>query len=383
MKFSFKLALSLCIFTLCFSISGALAQTTNINSVNSPTTAPLNSVFVVNNVTLSNNDLQQLDAWAVGDGGVILHWDGTNWATVSSPTNENLYDVFFVNATEGWAVGGSAHHGVILYYNGTWNMWNHVSFSGFTDHFDTVNGSLYAVTLNSDGNAGWIVGAAGLTLNWNGDVWFAIPDVSPNNLRSVSLVHDSTEAWAVGDGGTIAHWTGTTWNTQTSPTTLPLYTIQMQSTTSGWAAGGSGDSGVVLNLNGSTWNVWDKFLFGMNGTMESTVNSTIHSITTGNESSAWACGSNGFMMYWSGTEWSCNSETLINGTLRSVSMVHGSNIGSLQAWAVGDNGKILIFNGVTWVPEVPFIAVPIVLSVGLLIVFLGRAKLFRKPMLLK
>jgi hypothetical protein len=382
MKFSIKLALSLCIITLCFSISGALAQTTNINSVNSPTSVNLNSVFIVNNTTNTNNNLDELNAWAVGDSGTILHWDGTSWSTVSSPTADNLYSVFFVDASTGWAVGGSANNGVILYYNGTWNVWERISFSGFTDHFDMVNGTLYSVTASSDGMTGWIAGANGIALNWNGDTWFGFTDVSPNNLRSVSMIHDSAEAWAVGDGGTIVHWTGTTWETLTSPTNLALYTIQMENSTSGWAAGGSDETGVVLNMNGSTWSVWDNYLFGMNGEIQQSINATIYSISLGNSTAAWGCGSNGFVMYWSGNEWSC-STNLIDGNLKSVSMVHGSNVGSIQAWVVGDSGNIMAFNGVTWVPEVPLMAFPLILGVGLLVVVLGKYKLFRKPVLLR
>ncbi|MCW4001025.1 MAG: hypothetical protein NWE93_12380 [Candidatus Bathyarchaeota archaeon] len=384
MKFSYKLALSLSILLLCFSTSGALAQTTNINSVDSPTSVNLNSVFVINNTTDTNNNLNELDAWAVGDGGTILRWDGSSWTTVSSPTAQNLYSVFFVNSTFGWAVGGNSNSGVIVRYNnGEWTTFTRISYSGYTDHFDTVNNTLYSVTASSDGKVGWIVGANGLALNWNGDTWFAFKGVSPNNLRSVSMIHGSADAWAVGDGGTILHWTGTTWNTMTSPTNIALYTIQMASSTSGWAAGGDGSgNGVVLYLNGTTWSVWDNYLFGMEGTTESTLNATIYSISLGNATSAWACGSNGMVMYWSGNEWSCDSN-LVSGDLNSVSMVHGSNVGSIQAWVVGDGGEIMAFNGTNWVPEFPLMAIPLILGIGLLIGIFGKAKLFRKTVLLK
>lgn len=382
MNFSYKLALSLSILVLCFSTSGALAQTTDINSVTSPTSVNLNSVFIVNNTTETNNNLQELNAWAVGDGGTIVHWDGNSWTTVSSPTSQNLYSVVFVNSTYGWAVGGSDNNGVILNYkDGMWTTFTRISFSGFTDTFDTINSTLYSVTSSADGLIGWIVGADGIALNWNGDAWFAFTDVSPYNLRSVAMIHDSTEAWAVGDSGTIVHWTGTTWDTMTSPTNLHLYTIQMESSTSGWAAGGDDGTGVVLNLDGATWSVWDQYLFGMSGETQQSIDSTIYSITLGNSTAAWACGSNGMVMYWTGNEWSCN-DNIISGNLRSVSMVHGSNVGSVQAWVVGDSGTIMAFNGTTWVPEFTLIAIPLILGIGLLIGVLGKAKLFRKPVLL-
>ncbi len=375
----------LSLFTLCFSFSGAFAQTVPINAVTSPTATNLNAVCIVNNITSSGNDLTKLDAWAVGDAGTIVHWNGNSWTTVTSPTTDNLYGVIFTNATNGWAVGGtptaggSATRGSILHYNGTWSIWTRISFSGFTDTMDTINNTLYSVTVDSSNTNGWIVGAAGLTLNWNGDTWFAITNVSPNTLRSVAMAHGSSNAWAVGDAGTIMHWTGTTWETMTSPTNAPLYAIHMVNANSGWAGGGSGNSGVVLNMSGSTWNVVNKFVFGPNGTTSQTVNSTIYSITVGNTTSAWACGSNGFVMYWTGTNWECNAN-LITGNLKGISMIHDT---MLQAWTVGDGGRILAFNGTNWVPELPIIAIPLILGIGLLLAFIGKSKLLRRPMPLK
>lgn len=381
MKLSYKLALIISLLTLCLSFSSALAQTSNINSVTSPTTVNLNAVAVVNNLTVTNtnNDLTKLDAWAVGESGTIVHWNGNTWATVSSPITDNLYSVVFTNATNGWAVGGSSSKGVILYYNGTWNVWTRISFSGYTDKFDTINTTLYSVTVSSDGMVGWIVGAEGITLNWNGDTWFAITDVSPNALRSVAMLHGSPDAWAVGDSGTILHWTGTTWESMTSPTNAPLYAIQMIDANNGWAGGGSSNNGVVLQLNQSVWNAYNNFAFGANGTISQTVNSTIYSISFGNSTSAWACGSNGLVMYWTGARWECN-DNVISGSLKGISMVHDS---SYEAWTVGDGGQILAFNGVNWVPELSIIAVPLLLAIGLLVATLGKSKLFKKHMFLK
>ncbi|MCL5876415.1 MAG: hypothetical protein M1540_01215 [Candidatus Bathyarchaeota archaeon] len=383
MKFSLKITLALCLFSLSLAFSTAAAQSSIDTGVVSPTTTTLNAVCVVNSPD-ANGDLTTLEAWAVGDAGTIVHWNANSWTTVPSPTASHLYSVAFNNVTNGWAVGGSGNSGVILHYNGTWNVWSRISFSGFTDAFDTINSTLHSVTITTDGMMGWIVGAGGLTLNWNGDTWFAITDVTPNTLRAVAMAHNSAEAWAVGDAGTIMHWTGSNWETMTSPTNAPLYTIQMLDTSNGWVAGGSNNNGVVLNLNQSTWQVWDKFNFGtMNTTTPSqSVNSTIYSISVGNATSAWACGSNGLVMYWTGTQWDCNIN-LISGNLRGISMIHGETTGMLQAWAVGDGGQIMAFNGMAWVPEIPIIAVSILLAAVLFVVVLAKPKLLRKTLLFK
>jgi hypothetical protein len=376
MKFSYKLALILSLLSITLSLSAVSAQTVNINSVSSPTSTNLNSVCIVNNVTSSGNDLTKLNAWAVGDGGTIVMWDGSSWKSVTSPTTENLYSVIFNTATDGWAVGGSSGKGVILHYNGTWAEWTRISFTGYTDKFDSINDTLYSVTIDTPGTNGWIVGAGGTTLNWNGDTWFGMMGTTANTMRSVAMVHNSAEAWAVGDAGAIMHWTGTAWETMISPTNMPLYGIQMVSSTSGWAVGGSGNEGTVLQLSGTTWSPVTSFVFGAGGATVSSVNSTIYSITIGNSTSAWACGSNGLVMYWTGTNWECNAN-IASGNLKGISMIHDT---FLQAWTVGDGGKIMAFNGTSWVPELPMFTVPMILAIGLVAAVFVKIKLNKKPL---
>ena len=47
------------------------------------------------------------DGWIVGDGGVILLWNGTSWSSVTSPVSSILYDVVITatNPGDGWIVG--------------------------------------------------------------------------------------------------------------------------------------------------------------------------------------------------------------------------------------------------------------------------------------
>ena len=58
-------------------------------------------------------------AFAVGEFGVILHWDGTSWSEdpqSTSLTDSQLNAVAFAQSGEGWAVGAD---GTILHYNGS------------------------------------------------------------------------------------------------------------------------------------------------------------------------------------------------------------------------------------------------------------------------
>jgi hypothetical protein len=289
----------------------------------------------------------------------------------------NLYSVVFNNATSGWAVGGSSSQGVILYYNGTWNEWKTVSFNGMAGGTDPINSTLYGVTVSSDGMNGWIVGSNGIALNWYGGTWYGSPSVSTNTLRSVAMYHGIDDAWAVGDSGTILHWDGAQWTTMTSNTVQPLYTIAVANASFAMAAGGSGSTGVVLVMNASGWSTFTNFRFGGgNGAMTSSLNSTVNSITLASASSGWACGDGGLTMCWTGSEWDCDSNPTM-GNLNGISMIHGGS--AIQAWTVGDGGVIMAFNGTNWVPELPVIAVPIILAIGLVAALFAKTKLSKKP----
>jgi hypothetical protein len=59
-------------------------------------------------------------------------------------------------------------------------------------------------------------------------------------------------------------------------------------------------------------------------------------------------------------------------------MVHGTSNGSTQAWAVGDGGAIIAWTGTKWIPEIPIIAVPLLIGIGLVIVLLKKSRLTKK-----
>jgi hypothetical protein len=56
------------------------------------------------------------DAWLVGQGGAIHHFDGAQFSAVSSPTTQTLYRIFGRTRDDIYAVGAS---GTILHYDGS------------------------------------------------------------------------------------------------------------------------------------------------------------------------------------------------------------------------------------------------------------------------
>ena len=124
----------------------------------------------VNNSTYTNlfNDIYMLssnEGWAVGTNGKILKYDGTNWSTITSGTNNELLGVNFSSSNNGFAVGKGS---TILFYNGS--SWT-TSNSGLTSYninnvYIISQNAAYAAT--SDG-----FGGTGKILKYNGSTWSA------------------------------------------------------------------------------------------------------------------------------------------------------------------------------------------------------------------
>jgi hypothetical protein len=108
------------------------------------------------------------DAFAVGQGGTVLHYNGTTWTAQASGTSSDLHGVWSASATSVFAVGDG---GAIIHFDGT-------NWSPMTSN---TTASLLAV-------------------------WGA----------------SASDIYAVGSAGTILHYDGTTWSVTTWPTTLDL-----------------------------------------------------------------------------------------------------------------------------------------------------------------
>lgn len=143
--------------------------------------------------------LSTTEGWAVGDGGVILHYHGGQWSidtTIQLPSYIILTDIFMLSPNEGWAVGDG---GVIVHYIG--GQWTLVSQNG---------SSIFSVSMVSP-DEGWAGG------------WF-------DNGGSVMFYHYQTGSWTnVTQTGQVE----TTANTDTGP----ILSIAMVSATEGWAEG--------------------------------------------------------------------------------------------------------------------------------------------------
>ena len=168
---------------------------------------------LLNSVTMP--DAQ--DAWAVGNGGVIMHSTdgGASWVSQTSPTTDPLAGVTFTDAQHGCAVGGV-----------NWDA----------DIYGAPPLAAPVIVYTGDGGATWQAASA--------------PGQYP--LAAVSFV--GQDGWAVGKRGTILHSSdgGATWARQRSGVVRGLMAVTFTDAQHGFAAGAGGV--LVKTLDGGlTW----------------------------------------------------------------------------------------------------------------------------------
>lgn len=184
----------------------------------------LNGTFVVN----------EGDIWAVGDGGVVLHSDGTAWTTMESGVTEDLNDVYFVDASHGYAVGAA---GTIIFYDGaTWAAQ------------DSPNDKeLFGVSF-ADATAGFAVGASGTIFKFSDNVWTEETSGISSDIYDVSVVSE-TNVWACGKSNKVLHYDGSGWMDQ-EVGTKDLFGISFQDENNGWVVG---KLGTIFQYDGAAW----------------------------------------------------------------------------------------------------------------------------------
>ncbi|MEK7648942.1 MAG: hypothetical protein AAB400_03425 [Patescibacteria group bacterium] len=245
------------------------------------------------------------DMWAVGDNGLIAHYNGTAWTEVSSPHGDRINAIHMLSQSDGWAVGDG---GKIIHYNGT--AWSS-AISPATDHLNSV------YFLNP--SDGWAVGAAGKIFRYNGVSWSEFADTGGTEWNDVQLI-SATDGWMVGNQGLIYHWNGAAWAEHTDTGGTVWSALHMISALDGWAIG---DQGLIYHWNGIAWsqaedtggNNWNAIHFS----------STVH---------GWAVGNGGEILHWNGVSWQEATSPTTNN-LRGVSA-----LSLTSAWAVGDGSKI-------------------------------------------
>jgi len=85
------------------------------------------------------------DLYVGGTGGVIQHWDGTNWTRMATPTSKTIFAIHGLSNQDVWAVGGDSYttnqndHCLVMRWNGLkWTEMTPPKFSGYTYALNAV-----------------------------------------------------------------------------------------------------------------------------------------------------------------------------------------------------------------------------------------------------
>lgn len=111
------------------------------------------------------------NAWAVGDNGTIVHWDGT-MGTAATVASVDLYDVIGFSANDVIAVGNAGT--VLQYKNGAW-----------TDFHSMSDGKLLTGVWGTSDSDLWVVGP-GAIRHWDGNAWTDLYTLNPEGAASSS-----------------------------------------------------------------------------------------------------------------------------------------------------------------------------------------------------
>jgi hypothetical protein len=172
-------------------------------------------------VTPSPQGNDMLAAWAAapddlyvgGHGGVIQHWDGTNWAQMVTPTNKTIYAMHGLTTRDVWAVGGDAYtlnstnHCWILHWNGTnWTQMTPPNYSGWTY-------PLTAVCAVGPKDVWATTGVGTFPVHYNGTNWqfVSVPLLLEGSLMAVTSV-GTGHVFFAGTHGQIVHFQNGTWS---------------------------------------------------------------------------------------------------------------------------------------------------------------------------
>ena len=270
--------------------------------------------------------LDELNGWAVGGLGAILHTTdgGENWNQQNSGTNKDLNCVYFTDEETGWVCGSQ---GTILKTTDGGNSWS--LQNSFTVY------ELFSIDFANE-STGWTVGVGGTILKTTngGTNWTPQNSSFPDIISDVDFV-DSLYGWAAtyASGAietTIIKTTdgGDFWELVNVPMLIPfpLFSVDFIDRNTGWAVG-------YLEI------IYKSIDGGNNWFEQQSWTSEMHlySVSFADEQNGWAVGVGGVIDHTSdsGNTWNAQS----SGTTNILWDVYFVN--PTTGWAVGDNGLIL------------------------------------------
>ena len=328
-----------------------------------------------NNYLVGLECVSASDCWAVGDyragntyQTLVEHWDGTSWTIVPSPNtsstrNNRLFGVTCASPSDCWAVGfhvsSNGSRTLIMRWDGS--AWAIVTSP---NAIASDASSLHGVTCVSASDC-WAVGdsyssltgfvAQTLIMHWDGTSWSvdhtssSLP-VAHNTLLGVTCVSGS-DCWAVGSSFTggvvqtlIERWDGTSWSVVPSSNTSAtehnvLHAVSCSSGSDCWAVGfylASTPQTLIERWDGASWSI----VTSPNTNVAQ--NNVLHGVTCVAESQCWAVGRyrsdstyQTLVEFWDGISWTIVASPNTSAA-RANSLLGVACVATSDCWAVGN-----------------------------------------------
>lgn len=176
------------------------------------------------------------DAWAVGNSGTLLHYDGVAWTAVASGTPNALTEIHGTSATDAWAAGTI---GTVLHYDG--KQWMPATLPVTTYSVS----SLFSFGANDT----W-AGTFGAVWRWNGTAWTNTSAGLPSETVYALWGTSSSDLWAALTNG-VWRWDGTSWKRDMSAVIQgkSIRSLRGFAANNLWAA----TSNEVFRFDGTNW----------------------------------------------------------------------------------------------------------------------------------
>ena len=170
--------------------------------------------------------LDEQNAWAVGNRGVILHTAdaGQTFTQLNSGVERAIYDVNFADAQSGVAIG---QDGLILKTADGGQTWKQIPLALPLEDWQVAQPHMFALSRGASPNHVWAVGPVGAIIHSadGGETWQNQSLGRDVTLNGVSFASD-TEGWIAGEFGSILRTQdgGQTWQEQRNVLNLPKFT---------------------------------------------------------------------------------------------------------------------------------------------------------------
>jgi len=191
-----------------------------------------------------------------------------HWSVVSSPTPNNLRNIFFTDTLHGW-IGGDSGTIIHTTNNGkVWNLQNSGVNNYITSIFFTDNNTGYAMSWNFDKTPPYFYGTFILSTTNSGNTWSKYLFRDTNVFLNSIYFTDSQNGCMAGTGGKLYYTSngGTEWLASSIDSALvtgfPIEKIKFSDSNTGYAAGGAFDiAGMIWKTTNAGRN-WKSSIVG-------------------------------------------------------------------------------------------------------------------------